>query len=73
MNRPGSSVIAMPVAHDRLRSRRSLPRSAAGHLVDAYGGGEDERLLLARCDLDAVGLPDPEPALGQLGDSLAAP
>ena len=31
-----------------------------------------ERLLVPRCDLDSVGVPDPEPALGHLRNLVAA-
>jgi hypothetical protein len=47
-------------------------RSAAGHLVDADADSEDERVVLVRGDLDAVGIADSEPALGDLRDLVAA-
>ena len=46
-------------------------RSAAGHLVDAHGRGQDQRVVLPRGDLDPVGLPHPEPPLGDLGHLVA--
>src|ERR1700751_5799905 len=48
-------------------------RLAVGHLVDAHGGGQDQRVVLTRSDLDAVCVADPEPALGDLSDLVAVP
>ena len=39
-----------------------------GHGVDHGGGGEDEDVVLAGEHLDSVGVADPEPPLGDLGD-----
>jgi outer membrane protein assembly factor BamB len=41
-----------------------------GHGVDHGGGGEDEDVVLAGEHLDAVGVADPEPPLGDLGDLM---
>src|SRR5205823_1174872 len=57
-------------ARGRAPERRA---SAATHLVDADGAGEDERVVLAGADLDPVGVAHPEPALRDLGHLVAVP
>src|SRR3954451_17395459 len=42
-----------------------------GHLVDHRGDGEDQDLVLAGLDLDAVGVRHAEPPLGHLSDGAA--
>src|SRR5947209_13570613 len=44
-----------------------------GHRVDHSGSSEDQDVVLTRRDLDTVGVPDPEPPLGRLGDPLPVP
>jgi hypothetical protein len=39
-----------------------------GHGVEHSGRSEDQDVVLARGHLDTVGVPDPEPSLGHLGD-----
>ena len=41
------------------------------HLVDANGDGDQEGVVLARPDLDPVGVAHTEPALGDLRDRVA--
>ena len=43
-----------------------------GHLVDRRRHREDHGVVLAGCDLHAIGVPDPEPLLGHLRDPIAA-
>src|SRR5215471_3793083 len=50
----------------------SLP-GRMGHRVDHRGGGDDQDVILARRYLDSVGVTDPEPPLGHLGDPLPVP
>jgi len=38
------------------------------HRVDDRGRGQDQDVVLAGHDLDPVGVADPEPPLGDLGD-----
>src|SRR3954454_7816173 len=47
--------------------------SAVRHLVQGDGHGEQQRLVLTRADLDAVGLADPEPLLRDPRDRVAVP
>src|SRR4051794_11880078 len=54
-----------------ISAARAWPDGSAcsvGHRVDGDGNREDDNLVLARRDLDAVGVTHPEPALGDLGD-----
>ena len=46
-------------------------RDVVAHLVDADRGREDERVVLARRDLDPVRVAHAKPALGDLADRVA--
>src|SRR5262249_17784447 len=45
--------------------------SVVRQLVDANDRGDDQRVVLARLDLDSIGVARAEPALRDLGDLLA--
>src|SRR4051812_4659320 len=60
--------------HSAASSRRAATRSSVArmaHRVDAHGDREHERLVLARRDLDPVGVANPEPLLRHLGHRVA--
>src|SRR5215471_16332696 len=42
-----------------------------GHIVHHGGNGQDQDVVLARSNLDAIGVPDAKPSLGNLGDLRA--
>ena len=61
----GSVRCRPPTRHFSLRR--------VGHRVDGYCHGQDEREVLPRCDVDAVGVPGAEPLLGHLRRSCGRP
>src|SRR4051794_40688631 len=65
--RPGARRAAWAVR----RGRRELLGADAGQRVDGDRDRQDERRVLARRDVDAVGLAHAEPLLGDLRDGVA--
>src|SRR5215469_9298074 len=79
-----TSVIPPPRSSRHLGHSATSPRPASpahwlvlraaglsvrvGHGVDDRGDGQHQDVVLTREHLDPVGVPDPEPALGDLGD-----
>ena len=61
-----------PPAGARGHRARRAQRLAAAHVVERDGEGEQQRLVLARGDLDAVGVAHAEPLLGDAGDDVVA-
>src|SRR5262249_17890545 len=60
-------------AHDLRQGRptRRLTSAWPAHPVDADRAGEEERIVLPRCDLDPICVAHPEPALRHLRDLVA--
>jgi hypothetical protein len=44
--------------------------SVVGHLVDTNNNSEDQRVVLAGSNLDAIGIPNAEPTLGDISDMI---